>query len=142
MVNNHPFLITMGKYFTIEELTKSKTATNLKIDNTPSDEIVDNLNKLITLLDAIRELYEKPIYVNSGYRCKELNKLVGGVNTSYHLKGLAVDITVGNSKSNKELFNLIKDNFEFDKLINEYNYSWIHLQISNEKNRKIILNIC
>ena len=128
----------MNNYFTFKELIKSKTADKLGIDNTPPDDVMDNLLLLIEELDRIRDEFGSPIYVNSGYRCKELNKAVGGVPNSAHLKGLAADIT---SKDNKKLFQLIKEKGNFDKLIDENNLSWIHFQINPEKNQKKILKI-
>ena len=125
-------------YFTIKELYKSKTASAFNIDNTPPDDVKDNLLLLIEELDKIRDEFGSPIYVNSGYRCKELNKAVGGVSNSAHLKGLAADIT---SKDNKKLFQIIKEKGNFDKLIDENNLSWIHFQINPEKNQKKILKI-
>ena len=72
------------KYFSISELTFSTKARELRIDNTPfSYEVVDNLTNLTeNLLDPIREMWGKPIQVNSGYRCPALNKAVGGKPTS------------------------------------------------------------
>ena len=134
----------MGKYFTINELTKSSTAQRLHIDNNPTQEVKDNLNKLIdNVLDPLRELYGKPIIVNSGYRCTKLNKAIGGAKNSQHLVGQASDIrTVQNTKeSNKELFELIKNSkLPFDQLINEYDYNWVHVSYS-PRNRRQVLTI-
>lgn len=134
----------MGKYFTINELTKSSTAQRLHINNNPTQEVKDNLNKLIdNILDPLRELYGKPIIVNSGYRCTKLNKAIGGAKNSQHLVGQASDIrTVQNTKeSNKELFDLIKNSkLPFDQLINEYDYNWVHVSYS-PRNRRQVLTI-
>ena len=134
----------MGKYFTINELTKSSTAQRLHIDNNPTQEVKDNLNALIdNVLDPLRELYGKPIIVNSGYRSFKLNKAVGGAKNSQHLVGQASDIcTVQNTKeSNKQLFELIKNSkLPFDQLINEYDYNWVHVSYS-PRNRRQILTI-
>lgn len=134
----------MGKYFTINELTKSSTAQRLHINNNPTQEVKDNLNKLIdNVLDPLRELYGKPIIVNSGYRCTKLNKAIGGAKNSQHLVGQASDIrTVQNTKeSNKELFGLIKNSkLPFDQLINEYDYNWVHVSYS-PRNRRQVLTI-
>lgn len=76
------------KYFTIEELCKSSTAVRLGINNTPNSKIVNNLTLLVELiLDPLREKFNKPIYVNSGYRCVDLNTAVKGSKTSSHLHG-------------------------------------------------------
>ena len=81
------------KYFTLKELTRSTTATAKGIDNTPTPEVEKNLTLLVeNVLDPLREIYGKPITVNSGYRCPELNKAVGGSKTSDHVKGFAADI--------------------------------------------------
>ena len=134
----------MGKYFTINELVKSPTAQRLHIDNTPTQEIKDNLEKLIdNVLDPLRESYGKPIIVSSGYRCSKLNKAVGGASNSQHCLGQASDIhTTTNSKeSNKQLFELIKNlKLPFDQLINEYDYNWVHVSYG-PRNRRQILNI-
>lgn len=134
----------MGKYFSIAELTKSETANRRKIDNKPTKEVENCLNQLIdNILDPLRKAYGQPIIVSSGYRCPELNKAVGGARTSQHTFGQAADIhTKSNSKeSNKQLFELIKQlKLPFDQLINEYNYSWVHVSYSH-RNRRQILNI-
>lgn len=137
----------MGKYFTIKELCASQTATNFNIDNTPSGEVVNNLNYLIdNLLDKIRERYGAPIYVTSGYRSSRLNVKVGGVATSQHLNGEAADITTRMIGSNKVLFDLIRTmveegEIEFDQLIDEKNYSWIHISLKKSNNRNQILHL-
>lgn len=128
------------KYFTIEEMTKSSTATAKGIDNTPTKEVEDNLIKLIeAILDPLREWYGKPIRVNSGYRCEALNKAVGGSKSSQHLLGQAVDIDAGSVEENKKLFDYIKDNLEFDQLIDEKHLSWVHISYHENNNRKQVL---
>lgn len=122
------------KYFTIEELCKSNTAKSKNIDNTPSDNIIINLTRLVdNVLDPLREWYNKPIFINSGYRCKELNKAVGGVSSSYHLKGMAADIDMGDKNDNQPLFDYIKDNLSFTELGWEGNGRWIHVAYDPDK---------
>lgn len=129
------------KYFTIEEMTKSSTATAKGIDNTPSEEGVLKLQKLIeVVLDPLREWYGKPIKINSGYRCEALNEAVGSkTKKSQHLYGEAADITVGSKTENEKLFNYIKDNLPFDQLINESNFSWVHVSYREGRLRKQVL---
>lgn len=82
------------KYFKIEELTHSQTAKAHSIANVPTAEALKNLEQLVCkVLDPLRERWGVPIYVNSGYRCPALNRKVGGSSTSYHLRGMAADIT-------------------------------------------------
>lgn len=135
----------MGKFFTIEECCKSDTAKSKGIDNTPNGEVLHNLDRLIyDILDPLRTKWGKPIYVNSGYRCYRLNKLVGGSTTSQHLIGEAVDITTGSKEGNRKLFKLIISmNLCYDQLINEFDYSWIHISHkwkNINSNRKQVLD--
>lgn len=126
------------KYFTLKELTRSTTATAKGIDNTPTPEVEKNLTLLVeNVLDPLREIYGKPITVNSGYRCPELNKAVGGSKTSDHVKGFAADITGGGKEENERIFNIIKHNFHFKQLIDEKGFSWVHVSYdpSNLKNQ-------
>lgn len=130
------------KYFTIEEMTKSSTAKANGIDNTPSEEEVLKLQKLIeAVLDPLREWYGKPIKVNSGYRCEALNKAIGGAKSSQHMLGEAADITVGSKEENEKLFDYIKDNLEFDQLINESDFSWVHVSYREGRLRKQVLEL-
>lgn len=132
------------KYFTINELIKSTTAQNKGIKNIPSKEEENNLVALVeNVLDPLREAYGKPIIVTSGFRCKALNKAVGGASNSQHLTGEAADIrTQSDTKEdNKKLFDLIqKLNLPFDQLINEYDFNWIHVSYS-DRNRRQVLTI-
>lgn len=126
------------KYFTLKELTRSTTATAKGIDNTPTPEVEKNLTLLVeNILDPLRLIYGKPITVNSGYRCPELNKAVGGSKTSDHMKGFAADITGASKEENERLFYLIKYNFNFKQLIDEKDFSWVHVSYdpSNLKNQ-------
>ncbi len=124
------------KYFTLAELIH----TNRTIPNNPTELEKANLIELIeNVLDPLRELYGKPIKVNSGYRSKLVNAAVGGAKNSDHLYGFAADITAGNKTENKKLFKLIRDNFMFRQLINEYNYSWVHVSYNKNDNKKQLI---
>ena len=128
------------KYFTINELCKSATATQKKIDNTPNSQIISNLEQLVVkILDPLREAYGKPIFVNSGYRSPALNTAINGAKKSQHMQGLAADITVKSTSENKKLFELIKSlNLPYDQLIDEKNYSWIHVSYSKNPRKQIL----
>ena len=92
------------KYFTIAEMVHSDTADRLGIPNRLPKELVFNVQALVdNVLDPLREWYGKPIPVSSGYRCPALNKAVGGVGNSYHLKGMAADLDVGSTEENAKL---------------------------------------
>lgn len=131
------------KYFTINELTKSSTASQKGIDNTPNKEHKDNLIALVdNILDPLREAYGKPIIVTSAYRSQKLNQAVGGSKTSQHLLGQAADIrSVEDTKEeNKKIFDLIKNlNLPYDQLINEYDYNWVHVSYSPRHRKQILI---
>jgi len=139
----------LSKNFTYEELTKSNTASRLKINNSPDDEALAKLKKLANdVLQPIRDVYGKPIKVSSGYRCLKLNEKVGGTVNSQHVKGEAADITsiTDTVDENKVLFELIKKLIKDGKivvgqLIDEYNYNWVHVSLPNDKHKNQILHI-
>ena len=121
------------KYFTIPELTASATALREGIDNRPSKCAFHLLHVLVEqLLDPIREAWGEPIVVASGYRCKQLNELVGGVKNSHHTLGCAADIICGNRADHRRLFNMIihmrdEGRIRFTQLIWENDGRWIHI---------------
>lgn len=132
------------KYFSLDELTHSDTAKARGIDNSiPNDEVRQNLIALIqNVLDPVREAHGSAISVNSGYRCPTLNSAVGGVSNSQHKTGQAADISVGSKTANKQLFQtIINSGVQFDQLINEYGYSWVHVSYNKNGNRMQKLNI-
>jgi hypothetical protein len=93
-------------------------------------------------LDPIRKAWGKPIGVNSGYRCRRLNEAVGGTPTSQHLKGEAADITTGSKEGNRRLFELIQSlGVDFDQLIDESGYKWLHISYKAQGNRRQILHL-
>lgn len=99
-----------SKYFKLEELLKSNTALTSQIENLPSWSDVENLQDLATLvLDPIRQAWGQPLIVTSGFRSSKLNVAVGGVPTSAHMEGCAVDIVLPSWSTRKvsELYNLI-----------------------------------
>lgn len=107
------------KYFKMSEFLDSQTAKSSKIVNMfLCAEHIDNMLAMVNdILDPLREMFGKPILVNSGYRVPELNSLVGGSASSMHKVGMAVDITAINPIENIHLFNMIQSNFEFDQVI-------------------------
>lgn len=131
------------KHFTIEELCRSNTATLRGIDNTPSEEIKRNLTALVdNVLDPLRQAWGKPLVVNSGYRCPQLNKAVGGSKTSHHMKGMAADITTGNKADNRRLFQLAIDlKLPFYQLIDEKGFSWVHISYDPANVKRQILRL-
>lgn len=133
------------KYFSLSEFIHSATAKRLNIDNTPTFEIVDNLNRLAEYLDNIREKLGKPILVSSGYRCPVLNKAVGGVTNSQHQKGLAADLVCADMES---LEKVLRETGGFDQLIKEHRKGfksfWFHVSVCSRNGKprnQIIMNL-
>ena len=132
----------ISKHITLKEATFSQTAENLKINNTPGQKELEAMMLVAEkCFEPLRTWYGKPIRINSFYRNAALNKAVKGSSTSQHLKGEAIDLDAGSKEENKKLFEWCRDNLTFDQLINEYNYSWVHISYSKTKNRKQILII-
>ncbi len=134
-------------HFSVHEMLRSQTATRKKIDEqfSPSKEVMENLKFLCTnLLEKVRELNDdRPVFISSGYRCPALNEAVGGKPNSQHLTGQAADIDFGTVAANKAFFDKIKNsNLEFDQLLNEFNYDWVHISIKKEGvNRRDVRDI-
>lgn len=114
--------------FSLDELTHSQSAVRAHIDNTPTDPVVlSNLSLTAHLLEGVRQLLgNHPILVSSGYRCPELNALIGSGRTSQHVLGLAVDFTSPAFGTPKQICqHLIDAGLQFDQLICEG--TWVHL---------------
>ena len=137
--------IPTSEHFTIEELCRSQVAVCLGIDNEPKrEDIIANLKRLaFHTLEAVRILNDnKPITITSGYRCKALNRAVGGVATSQHQNGCAADFIVGSAAENRRLFDKIKSSSSvpFDQLILEPKAGWIHISYVEGGNRFQIID--
>lgn len=130
----------ISKYISLEEATKSQTATRHGIDNIPTEAILINMKTVGEVcFDKIREWYGKPLKVSSFYRSPALNKKVGGAKNSQHMKGEAIDIDTGSKAENKKIFEWAKANLDFDQIINEFDLSWVHISYSKGNNRKQVL---
>lgn len=119
-------------HFTIEELCASETAKAKGISNKPNTEQIINLVYLAAnVLEPLRVAMGEPIKIGSGFRCPALNKAVGGVGNSQHMKGLAADLCIdGDMAKGKRWFNYIRQHLPFDQLIWEHNAKgsyWVHV---------------
>jgi hypothetical protein len=130
----------------LAEVTRSETAKRRGISNMPTAEHIENFKKLAAnIFQPIREHFGKPIIISSGYRSAELNKAIGGSLSSQHCSGEAIDIDMdGTDITNKQIFDYIKDNLNFDQMIWEFgtdaNPDWVHVSFaSNRSQRKQIL---
>jgi len=129
--------------FTLEELTISQTALRNNIDNTPNEEEIENLKRLcINILQPLRDDFELPLVVSSGFRSKELSSLVGSKITSQHCSGCAADFIIP-GVDNKKVFKHIVENLLMDQAILEYyteeNGGWIHVSyVPNGRGQALI----
>ena len=143
MMNNQT---NLSEHFSLAELTKTKTG----IENVPNETQVNNLKRVCQWLEQLRRrwnnLYgegDDPIVINSGFRSPAVNKAVGGVPTSNHLTGCAVDIRcVGIEQALRyaaillDISDLNKE--DFDELLIEQRQSviWIHFAVKPSGNRR------
>lgn len=117
------------KYFSVEELTRSQVAESRGIANVAGKVEMENLKRLVAVvLDPARERLGSAIRVNSGYRCAELNRAVGGARRSYHLQGRAADLTTGSVAGNRRLMEVLRG-LPHTELLWEQGGRWIHVAL-------------
>ena len=126
----------LSKNFTYEELCHSSVAERKGLRNRPKTKeeesvVIENLKALcMEVLQPLRDYLGKPVVISSGYRSEEVNKAVGGVKRSQHLRGEAADIHVENTEQLIVIMHFIMDNCDFDQLIWEKNKAgaqWVHV---------------
>ena len=157
----------LSPHFSLSEFESSATATAKGIDNTlkhsdvDHSRIIDNLRALcLEVLEPLRRHLDRPVVISSGYRCKKLNQLVGGVRTSQHMTGEAADIAApkfdssGKKLSPSQSLSLLSDwmdwivdNTQFDQCIMEHRKNkdgtvthWIHVSHSLKHNRRCVIS--
>jgi len=124
--------------FTLAELIKSQTAERCGIDNNPDKEHIKSLQVLCeNVLQPIRNHFDKPVVITSGYRSPELSNKIGSSSRSQHCKGQAADIEIP-GVSNKDLSDWISKNVGYDQVILEFhdpidpNSGWVHVSFVSE----------
>ena len=136
----------LSEHFTLGEMTAS---SHKEVYNIPSHEAIANLKRLTKWLEVLRMRAGTPIRINSGYRSPQLNKKIGGVPTSNHLTGCAVDIrTSGMEQAICYAAILInyseESNQDFDELLiekNRYGAIWLHFAVRAKDNRRKVMFI-
>lgn len=126
-------------HFTLEEFTFSQTAERLGIDNSLNTQTLkDSAFLTLHFLETIREVCGgHSVYVNSGYRCLELNKVLRGAKASQHKRAEAADILIPRHGSPKKVCETILSNdIEYDQLI--FEGKWVHVSRAKEP-RGIVL---
>ena len=131
----------LTRNFTYEELCNSNVAERRGINNRPRTKeeekrVIENLKALcMEVLQPLRDFLGKPVVISSGYRCADLNKAVGGVRNSQHMKGEAADIHVENTEHLLKIMHFIMDETDFDQVIWERNGAgtqWVHVSYKRE----------
>jgi len=135
----------LSAHLSLSEVIRSESAKRNGISNMPIPLHIENFKLLAEkVFEPVRLHFGVPIHISSGYRSVELNKCIGGSLTSQHCSGEAIDIDMDGSTSgvtNKMVFDYIKDNLVYDQIINEFDYSWVHVSYAaNGKNRKQALD--
>jgi len=132
----------ISKHISLREATHSATAKRRGIENTPNEEQLDAMYKVAEFIfEPLRLYVGGAIKINSFFRSPKVNKAIGGVSSSQHCKGQAIDIDdVFGYKTNAEMYNWIKENLDFDQMIWEFgtdmNPNWVHISyVSEEDNR-------
>ena len=132
----------ISDHITYAEAIHSNTAKRRSIDNTPNQTQVEAMKLLAEkIFEPLREFVGGPIKVNSFFRSVALNEAIGGVASSQHCKGQAIDIDdVYGYKTNAEMYKWGKENLDFDQMIWEFGTdmqpNWIHISyVSEESNR-------
>ena len=130
----------LSEHFALREFIISAAAVRRSIDNTPPESAISNLTALcLNVLEPLRQRFGV-IRVTSGYRCKEVNALVGGSKTSQHVSGEAADLHIGSMEVGRKMYDYIRTQLTFDQLIFERNRKtgarWLHVSYKrNGKNR-------
>lgn len=138
--------MNISEHISYAEATNSYTAKKEGINNTPNQEELKAMKFLAeNIFEPLRKYFGVPIHIPSFFRSSELNIKIGGAKNSQHTKGEAVDFDADRygQITNKQIFNYIKDNLEFDQLIYEFgndtNPDWVHVSCKDSDNRKQIL---
>jgi zinc D-Ala-D-Ala carboxypeptidase len=134
-------MVKLSENFSLQEYTKSQTATRQGLDNTPGEEHMASAEALFqNVVQAVRDNFGVTV-INSGYRGPALNEAVGGSSNSQHCKGEAVDIECPGT-GNYDVAKWIEENLDYDQLILEFytpgipDSGWVHVSYKTEGNRK------
>lgn len=128
----------LTEHFQLSEFTRSATADKYGFKNIPNENQISNLKALCeNVLEPLRQHFNVPIFIGSGFRCPKLNALVGGVTNSQHKTGEAADIHIPDTTTGNQWFEWMEDNLQFDQLIKEKSTKtsksfWIHVSFRKD----------
>jgi hypothetical protein len=131
--------MNLSEHFTLQEATASAKARMIKDDNQPDQKQLQQMKYTAEQMEKVRKILgDLPIRVNSWFRSPAVNKAVGGVSTSQHAKGEAVDFTCslyGNPYEVCVELSARKGELQYDQLI--YEHTWIHISFVNDRKPRL-----
>ena len=128
--------MNLSPHFTLEELTHTD---HREIDNTPTQEEINNLQQLANFLEEVKTvLGGKPIMISSGFRCKALNDAVGSKDSSQHRTGFAADFRVPGMTPDEVVRAVIASGIGYDQIIREFD-RWTHISVSDKPRKQALI---
>lgn len=131
---------TISENFSYREFERSETAARKGIINIINTvQVRDSIKALVDkVLQPLRTAWGKPLVINSGYRCPELNREVGGVPTSQHIKGEAADVACDDPYA---LARLVRDlALPYDQMILYPTFVHFSHRLEGEQRGQILYN--
>jgi len=123
--------MNLSEHFTLEEMTHSEIGARKGYANTPNEKEIANLRRLCGLLEKVKEVIgNKPVFINSGFRSKQVNDAVGSKDSSQHRLGCAADIRVPGMTPKQIISACILARLPYDQIILEFD-SWVHISVPN-----------
>ena len=139
-------MVRLSEHFTLNEMLKSQTALRMGLDNSPEPDQLENLISLCeSVLEPIRQHWNRPVIVSSGFRAPAVNRAIGSKDSSQHARGEAADIEIPGI-DNLVLYYWIAEEIDFDQLILEFytgepSSGWVHVSYVGDENRHQTLRI-
>jgi len=120
--------MNLTDHFSLAELTHTD---HREFDNVPNADETANLQRLAELLEKVKALLgNKPVMINSAFRCKQVNDAVGSKDTSQHRLGCAADIRIPGMLPDEVVRAVIASGLPYDQIIREFD-RWTHISVTN-----------
>lgn len=127
----------MSKDFSLAEFVASQEATRACIDNTPPADVLENIRETCGRLEVVRGALGHPIIITSGFRSPKLNAMIGGVPTSAHVQGYAVDfLCPGFGTPYQVIARLMSSGIKWDQCI--YEGAWVHISFDPRMRQEVL----